>query len=821
MIKTTTNAIILTALLCGLGQQFQATLRGAAPVDEGQLVAVLQSNASPQQKDAACAQLKRVGTARSVPALAALLKDEQLSHSARFALESMAAPEAGAALTTALDTTTGLTQAGIAQSLGMRRETQAVPALAKLLADSDGSVVAAAAFALGKISGPQAVQALQRALPASRKGAHGVIVDALLMCANQALADGDRGAAGKIFQQLHAVPEPDHIRTAAYRGMIRSAGNRALSLVTEAIQGNDAPSQMAALQMAREIQDRAATRAFTGLLPKVSPAVQIALVEALQQRGDPAASAALLDLARNADPAVRVAVIAALGPLGDAKAVPLLAEAAASTNEAEQKAARESLLQVRRGGATEALLAQLASTKPEVQVELVRALAGRAEKSTVPKLLEVAKSGADSARKASFRALGQLADASHAAPLVALVLDAKSETARTEAQEALSAVCQRFQGKDARLDLGPILKGLSAGSVEARAALLAVTPVLVDARIRAALRSAVKDSNPAIREAAIRALADTRDPKLMPDLLAVAREVTEVNVRTVALRGYVRLATEEENALSAGQRVNALKQALALATRPEEKQLVLSGLAGVPDPEALQVAVGLLEERAIQAEAAQAVTQIAGAIMGAHSDAATAALKKVLAVTTDPASRKAAESLLKKSEAMADFIVAWQVAGPYRQNGKNFDALFDTVFAPEAPDAKDVAWRLLPAGTNPQSPYLLDLLKLFGGEQCVAYARTRIYSEKEQPARLEMGSDDGVKVWLNGKLVHAHNIARPLAVGSDKAEVTLKPGWNTLLLKVTQNNLGWEFCARFAKPDGGRLEGLRFDTAFGGSAGTR
>jgi hypothetical protein len=78
---------------------------------------------------------------------------------------------------------------------------------------------------------------------------------------------------------------------------------------------------------------------------------------------------------------------------------------------------------------------------------------------------------------------------------------------------------------------------------------------------------------------------------------------------------------------------------------------------------------------------------------------------------------------------------------------------------------------------------------------------------------LEIGSDDGVKVWLNDKLIHAHNTFRGLTPGSDKVKVTLKAGWNPLLLKVTQLNQGWEFCARFVKPDGSAIENLRFDAS--------
>jgi hypothetical protein len=76
---------------------------------------------------------------------------------------------------------------------------------------------------------------------------------------------------------------------------------------------------------------------------------------------------------------------------------------------------------------------------------------------------------------------------------------------------------------------------------------------------------------------------------------------------------------------------------------------------------------------------------------------------------------------------------------------------------------------------------------------------------------LELGSDDGVKVWLNDKQVYALNVARPLQPGSDKINVTLQPGWNPLLIKISQNNQGWEFCVRIRSTDGSHLEGVQCD----------
>src|SRR2546422_7862563 len=85
-----------------------SSLRGAENDEQQHLIRVLMSDASAQAKDAACARLKRIGTASSVPALSALLLDENLSHSARYALESMPTPAAGRALVNALKQSAGL-----------------------------------------------------------------------------------------------------------------------------------------------------------------------------------------------------------------------------------------------------------------------------------------------------------------------------------------------------------------------------------------------------------------------------------------------------------------------------------------------------------------------------------------------------------------------------------------------------------------------------------------------------------------------------------------------------------------------------------------
>ena len=65
---------------------------------------------------------------------------------------------------------------------------------------------------------------------------------------------------------------------------------------------------------------------------------------------------------------------------------------------------------------------------------------------------------------------------------------------------------------------------------------------------------------------------------------------------------------------------------------------------------------------------------------------------------------------------------------------------------------------------------------------------------------LHLGSDDGIKAWLTGRLVHANKTSRPLWIDVDHVDVDLKKGENILLIKVEQLSGGVGFAARFSDP---------------------
>jgi len=79
----------------------------------------------------------------------------------------------------------------------------------------------------------------------------------------------------------------------------------------------------------------------------------------------------------------------------------------------------------------------------------------------------------------------------------------------------------------------------------------------------------------------------------------------------------------------------------------------------------------------------------------------------------------------------------------------------------------------------------------------VVYAHTFFYSPASQSVYLSMGSNDGLKAWLNGNLVWTNDVTRGHTLDQDKVSVNIEPCWNRLLIKVKNNTSTYAFSARF------------------------
>jgi WD40 repeat protein/serine/threonine protein kinase len=82
----------------------------------------------------------------------------------------------------------------------------------------------------------------------------------------------------------------------------------------------------------------------------------------------------------------------------------------------------------------------------------------------------------------------------------------------------------------------------------------------------------------------------------------------------------------------------------------------------------------------------------------------------------------------------------------------------------------------------------LDLAACFdGAEHISAYALAYVYSKTEQEVVLLTGSDDGMRLWLNGQPIYVFAGARPPAPDQDRVPAKLRRGWNIVLAKVVND----------------------------------
>jgi HEAT repeat protein len=783
------------------------TAFGAAQADaERQALTVLQSDAPVAAKEVACLRLKEIGTASSVPHLANSLTNDTLAQWALDALETLPAPEAGEALLAVLPGVSGNTKAGVIHALGLRRVVRAVSELATLSTDSDELLAISAAQALGRIANRDALAALQNAHSAVSGRMRMYFTDALLACADRLRTEGNVEAATKVYEELRAPEESPAVRLAAFRGSVLCAGEAQTSRVLAALIGQDELEQSMALQLVRELP-ALDTLVLAGALDKIVPAAQVALIEALRQRGDPVAAVALAGATRKGAPAARLAAIKALGELGDASHAGMLAELAGSAPGEERSMARVALVNLHRGDIFAAILAEISRARPDAKLELVQALARRGDPRAVPELLRLAVAADDQLGVAATRALENLAGEAQLSPLLALMLQTANESRRAAAVGAFVTVATRCPSPHSFSSAA--LKSWNDAAPASRSALLEAAGQIGGPGVLEALRAALKDADAHIRETALRTMSEYAGDAARPDLLKLAEEATSDAERVIALRGYWRLVEAMSNHSSA-DRLAAVRAGLVATKTPTDQKLGLARLAELRGVAVLELAQTYRRDPAVRLEAEAACLQVASTLSAAHHEASVVALRNLAGEAGSRRVRDEAQVLLTVLQGQAGYISSWLVSGPYRQEGREAQQLFDVKFAPESAPAQ-AEWRPLPESSSLTNHWLADLGPVVGGDHCVVYLKTRVFCPGEQPIALELGSDDGVKLWINGALVHANNAVRGFTVGEDKVKGTLKEGWNDFLVKITQHTLGCAVAIRVLDLDGKPLPGLRME----------
>ncbi len=792
--------------------QIEDQIRKTAAADyaaiEAKLLPVLKSPETPQDaKRYICRWLAVVGSAECVPAVAELLGDADLSHPARMALQPLATPAAAAALRDALSKVQGQQLVGVIASIGVRRDAQAVAGLAGLAGNPDAAIAGVAISALGEIGTAEAVRALNSVQAPA--GLARTVARAKVAAANHLAAAGNKDAAAETYQALLQPDQPEAVRVAALKGLLETLPPAvAVKRFVDVIQGDDQALRTAALAAYVGSPNRALKDAVAAELPAMNPAGQLVLLGILAGEADVAARPAVVKLLDSGDVDVRVAALECLALHGEAADVAAVVKLAQAEPAAVAEAARRILPRMGKPGVNDGLVGLIESGTPGDRAVVLAALAARRVESALPTLARlVGAADADLATEAA-RALAVLGTSGQLDALAAVLIRTDNAALSKETAEAVKAICSRAEDKAAAAQ--PLLTALNQASTPA--ARITLLQQLVYTRGDDALnavRKAAQDSDAAVAEAGVRALIAWPEAAAVPSLVELAKTSDKASFAVLALRdGCLRLANQKDLPLT--QRLSIYRSVLDVAKRAEEKRQAIAGLADLPALGALDLLQAAAKDAELKTEATAATIRLAKQLGAVYNQQALAALEAIKAQSDSDEVQRQADEAIKAvrnaGQSPDGFVVAWLLSGPYTQPGKGGSDLFDIALAPEKPDG-DAEWRPVTVGPGGRAG-LVEMDKIFAGNERVAYLKTDLVSDKERDALLELGSDDGIKVWLNGRVVHANNAVRPCSPGQDKVTVKLKQGSNPLLLKVTQGGGEWSACCRVCAPDGKPLDGV-------------
>ncbi|MEO1525476.1 MAG: HEAT repeat domain-containing protein [Planctomycetota bacterium] len=579
LLKVSSLAIVCVAL----GTTVQAQV--ALPQEtEQELLDILRSDASQAEKAIACKSLAVKGSTNAIADLAKLLSDPKLASWARTALEAIPGDESEQALREAAESLDGRLRVGAINSLGVRRDIEAVDLLTRHLQGADAATAAAAAIALGRIGDESATKSLRKALATTSDNVQSAVAEGCVLCAERLHSAGNSVAAAAIYDEVRTADVPTQRIIEATRGAILAHKEQGQELLLETLRSPNKKFFQLALGTIREFPGDDLDNALVKELSNSEPARGALLVQAMSDRIETVDRAAILSAAQQGNELVRLSAIDALQRIGDASCLTPLMELANDDDEDLATAAKTTLA-VLPGVEVDTLIVSMLSQAETQSETMLLDLVGRRRIKDAFKLASAALEHSDpNVRKSALFALGETVDLDGLSVLISEVTDSGQSETEAEAQRALKVASIRMPDSDkctaklvAAMDGTPSCKGVMLeiiGEVGGKAAL-------------EALAAAAKSEDAEKQDIASRLLGKWNNTDAAPVLLDLATTAPAEKFQIRALRGYIGIA--RKFSMPEQKRVEMCQKAWDTSKRMAEKELILEVLKVRPSRPALRL----------------------------------------------------------------------------------------------------------------------------------------------------------------------------------------------------------------------------------------
>jgi HEAT repeat protein len=521
-------------------------------------------------------------------------------------------------------------RAGALRGAILMRQDKGLPLLMEAIRGDDFVLVGAAARTAMEMPGAEVTQALAGELEKLSADKKILVIQTL----------GKRGDAAAVPALVAATKSGEKtVRLEAVRALPMIGDAAGASPLAKLMGDADADIAKAAQESLVALPGEKVEAAIAAMLTDPDAKTRAVGVDLLGQRRVVSAMPALLKAAEDGDESVRIASLKVLGAMGgEAQLQPVLGLLTKAKSPGELQAAEAALAAI-----------CVRQSKPVAgKVVILKAAYGDLpsgpQADVTKQVAELVKAGTFQI-EASNGNFGDPAEGKVKKLSVEYTVDGKPGSGTVAENETLTIA--------ATVTLPACTDALCAALAKAegpaKLALLRVVGSGGGAKALEAVRAASADSSAETRDAALRVLCEWPTADALPDLAKLAKTAADAKIKTLALRGYIRLAPQQDGTVE--KKLASLKDAIGLAERNEEKKLVLAALRGIPTAESLALVTPHLATADLKEEASLAAVGIAEKILQTHAAQVAEAMEKVSTATSNEQVAKRAKELLKAAQA--------------------------------------------------------------------------------------------------------------------------------------------------------------------------
>ena len=564
-------------------------------------------------KQYACRMLRHCASEACIPVLAPQLIDPKLSQFVRRVFQGLDSPAVDPILIKALHQVTPPLQIGILGTLGQRRSVKSINAIKPYLKNPNPQIQSAAITALGNIGGRSATKALLKTKVAPELSTELKLT--ILKCASTL----DSKSAEKIYMK-YRLDDHVQVQIVSVVGLTKIAPTKFTPEVVQLLESSNPKYRNTAIVLLASLP----TPGLIEEIEALAPENQVLVISTLADRKATEAEAVMLKLANSENKSVRNAALLALGNIGTTASIqPLLAVTATNIH------AFTALCSLNAEGADAAIILSLKNASDEpTTIKRLECLALRQTHAALPAAVKVAESPWSRQTKTAIDTIETLVRTEDF-PLFAQLMLSATETKKLQVLEK-SAAKAALRQIEINPCAQPLIDAIAGAKPESQYALLRTLGRMGGEVAREQLTQSIGSSDPGTKDAAIRGLCNWPNLDVADQLLEQAQTATIPKQRTLALRGYIRLAgTTSDFAVVS----NMCYTAAATANQPAELIATISCMQRFQKQEVLDFLAPHLDNVDVFDEAAWAICEISNRKNLQQS--ALPLLQKIAAVATD------------------------------------------------------------------------------------------------------------------------------------------------------------------------------------------